>query len=72
MREQIITIDPVCTLELLAIKIFPNRPLAPATEKSYGEVGVLLATGFGGPKNFHKLCRTCRCYGRGLWQKGLP
>jgi hypothetical protein len=28
------------SLELLAIKIFPNRPLAPATEKSYGEVGV--------------------------------
>ncbi len=31
--------------------------------------GVLLATDYGGPKYFYKLCR---CYGRGLWRKGLP
>jgi hypothetical protein len=59
-------------LELLAIKIFSNRPLAPATEKFYGVAGVLLATDYGGPKNFYELCRSCRCYGGGLWQKGLP
>jgi hypothetical protein len=28
--------------------------MAPATEKSYGEAGVLLATDYGGPKYFHK------------------
>jgi hypothetical protein len=29
--------------------------MAPASEKSYGEVGVLLANDYGGPKIFHKL-----------------
>jgi hypothetical protein len=53
------------TLELLAIKIFPNRRLAPATEKSYGEVGVLLATGYGGQKNVHELCRNYMAEGYG-------
>jgi hypothetical protein len=42
----------VLSLELLDIKIFPNRLLAPATEKSYGEMGVLLSAGYGGPKMF--------------------
>jgi hypothetical protein len=51
------------SLELLAIKKNPKRPLAPATEKSYGEAGVLLATGYGGPKNFPKPCESCVCYG---------
>jgi hypothetical protein len=33
----------------------PKRLLAPATVKSYGEVGVWLATGYGVPnKNLHK------------------
>jgi hypothetical protein len=41
-------------------------------KKSYGEAGVLLATDYGRLKYFHKLCRSCRCYGRGLWRKGLP
>jgi hypothetical protein len=54
------------------IKRFPERPLAPATEKYYGEAGVLLPTGSGEPTNFHKACESCRCYGGGLWQKCLP
>jgi hypothetical protein len=29
--------------------------MAPATEKSYGEAGVLLATDYGGPRISHKL-----------------
>jgi hypothetical protein len=29
-------------LELLAIKNFPKHPLAPATQKFYGEMGVLI------------------------------
>jgi hypothetical protein len=33
------------TLELLAVKKNPQRPLAPATEKSYGEAGVLHGNG---------------------------
>jgi hypothetical protein len=43
------------SLELLAIKNFPKRPLAPATEESYGEAGVLLATDYGELRNFRKL-----------------
>jgi hypothetical protein len=50
-------------LELLAIQFFAKRPLAPATKKSYGEAGVLLASGYGGPKIFPKPCESCRCYG---------
>jgi hypothetical protein len=49
---------PVIPLELLAIKKIPKRPLAPATENSYVEVGFLLATGYGKPKfstNFQML-----------------
>jgi hypothetical protein len=55
-------VELIRALELLVIKIFSNRPLAPATEKFYGAAGVLLATDYGGPKNFYELCRSCRCY----------
>jgi hypothetical protein len=41
---------------LLAITFFPKRVLAPATEKSDGETGVLLATGDGKLKVFHQEC----------------
>jgi hypothetical protein len=41
---------------LLAITFFPKRVLAPATEKSYGETGVSLATGDGKRKVFHQEC----------------
>jgi hypothetical protein len=39
---------------LLAITFLPKRVLAPATEKSDGETGVLLATGDGKRKVFHQ------------------
>jgi hypothetical protein len=46
----------LCLLVLLAITFFPKRVLAPATEKSDGETGVLLATGDGRRKFFHQEC----------------
>jgi hypothetical protein len=39
---------------LLAITFFPKRVLAPATEKSDSETGVLLAAGYGELKIFDK------------------
>jgi hypothetical protein len=41
---------------LLAITFSLKRVLAPATEKGYGETGVLLATGDGTRKVFHQEC----------------
>jgi hypothetical protein len=41
---------------LLAITFSPKRVLAPATEKSDGKTGVLLATGDGKRKVFHQEC----------------
>ncbi len=69
-RRQI-TSSSNSSLELLAMNKIPKRPLPPATEKSYGEAGVLLTTGYGRSKKFPKPCESCRCYGRWLWQKGL-
>jgi hypothetical protein len=43
------------SLELPAIKIFAKRFMAPATEKFYGEAGVLLASDYGGRKISHEL-----------------
>ncbi len=63
-----------CTLalELLAIKNFPKRPLAPATEKSYGEAGVLLATDYGELRNFHKLANVmAEGYGENACQQKI-
>jgi hypothetical protein len=48
---------------LLAITFFPKCLLAPATEKSDGETGVLLAVGYGERKVFHKECESHRCAG---------
>jgi hypothetical protein len=44
---------------LLTITFFPKRVLAPATEKSDGETGVLLlAMGDGKRKVFHQECES--------------
>jgi hypothetical protein len=43
-------------LVLLTITFFPKCVLAPATEKSDGETGVLLATGHGKREVFHQEC----------------
>jgi hypothetical protein len=45
----------IASLELPAIKNFAKRFMAPATEKFYGEAGVLLATDYGGRKISHEL-----------------
>jgi hypothetical protein len=59
-----------CPLELLAIKKFPKRPLAPATEKSYFEAGVLLATDYGELRNFHELANVMAAgYGKNACQQ---
>ena len=55
---------------LLASTFFRKRVLAPATEKSDGETGVLLAVGSGELKIFDKE-RESYCFAGGVcWQKG--
>jgi hypothetical protein len=44
--------------------------MAPATEKSYGEAGVLLATDYGELRNFHKLANVmAKFYGENACQQ---
>jgi hypothetical protein len=60
----------VSALELLAIKIFAKRAMAPANEKSYGEAGVLLATDHGELKISHKLANVmAEGYGKNARQQ---
>jgi hypothetical protein len=65
LNTQRVETEDASTLVLLASTFFPKCPLAPATEKSDGETGVLLAAGSGELKFFDKE-RESHCCAGGL------